>query len=111
MLVIRRTAGQVLRIGDVIVKILAGTRSGVVSLGIDAPRSVPVWREEMAPPPDALAPLLRAEREAGALAILLHAELSRVTTGTPGAADLVRAYAHTQDCLRAIRAAIAEGGR
>lgn len=47
MLVLTRKAGENIRIGaDVVVTVLA-VRSGHVKLGIDAPKGVPVHREEV----------------------------------------------------------------
>ncbi len=48
MLVIRRRAGQAVRIGDEIEITVIETAGGTVKLGITAPRQIPVLRKEIA---------------------------------------------------------------
>jgi len=48
MLVLGRKAGQAVRIGDEITVTVLGVREdGTVRLGIEAPREIPVHREEI----------------------------------------------------------------
>ena len=47
MLVLTRKAGENIRIGSEITVTVLGVRSGHVKLGIDAPKGVPVHREEV----------------------------------------------------------------
>jgi carbon storage regulator len=48
MLVIRRRAGQAVRIGEQIEITVIETSGGTVKLGITAPRQIPVLRKEIA---------------------------------------------------------------
>jgi carbon storage regulator len=47
MLRITRRAGERIRVGDDVIVEVIEVRGGTVRLGIDAPRSVPVYREEL----------------------------------------------------------------
>lgn len=47
MLVIERKPTQGFYIGGVFVKVLPGSTKGRIRLGIDAPRDIPVMREEL----------------------------------------------------------------
>lgn len=47
MLRITRRAGERIRLGDDVVIEVVEVRGGTVRLGIDAPRSIPVFREEL----------------------------------------------------------------
>ena len=47
MLVLTRKAGETIRIGEDIVITINSVRGGKVLLGIEAPRDVPVHREEV----------------------------------------------------------------
>lgn len=47
MLVVSRRADQVIRIGDDIKIMVVDVRGDLVQIGIDAPRDVPVHREEI----------------------------------------------------------------
>ena len=47
MLILTRRAGEAIRIGDTIKLTVLAVRARQVSLGIDAPDSVPVWRGEV----------------------------------------------------------------
>jgi len=47
MLVLSRKLGEAIVIGDGIVLTVLSVRGGQVRLGIDAPRTTPVWREEL----------------------------------------------------------------
>lgn len=47
MLILTRQLGEQIRIGDEIRIVVTVLRGGQVSLGIEAPRSVPVVREEL----------------------------------------------------------------
>lgn len=47
MLRITRRAGERIRVGDNVIVEVVEVRGGTVRLGIDAPRSVPVYREEL----------------------------------------------------------------
>ncbi len=47
MLVLTRGLGEAVRIGDEIVVRVVGLHGGQVRLGIEAPRSVPVHRQEV----------------------------------------------------------------
>jgi len=47
MLVLSRKVGECIVIGDGIVLTVLGVRGGQVRLGIDAPRTTPVWRGEL----------------------------------------------------------------
>lgn len=47
MLVLTRRAGDVLRIGDDIKVTVLSVRGNLVRVGIDAPKSVPVHRQEV----------------------------------------------------------------
>jgi carbon storage regulator len=46
MLILTRKVGERIRIGDVWVEVMR-VEHGKVRLGIDAPRDMPVWREEV----------------------------------------------------------------
>lgn len=48
MLTLTRTPGQALRIGDAVRVVVVSVRGTEVRLGIEAPRTVPVLREELA---------------------------------------------------------------
>jgi carbon storage regulator len=50
MLVPSRKAGEVIHIGGGIVVTVVSVREGRVRVGIDAPRDVPVLRDELVPP-------------------------------------------------------------
>lgn len=51
MLCLSRRRGEEIRIGeDVIVKVLEIRPDGVVRLGIDCPKEIPIFRSEVAPP-------------------------------------------------------------
>ncbi|MCP4571460.1 MAG: carbon storage regulator CsrA [bacterium] len=47
MLVLTRKQGEAIDIGDDVKVVVVSIRGGTVKLGIDAPRSVPVWRREV----------------------------------------------------------------
>jgi carbon storage regulator len=47
MLVLSRRPGEQVRIGDDITLTVIEAVGGRIKLGIDAPRHVPVWREEL----------------------------------------------------------------
>ena len=47
MLVLKRTVGEVISIGDGIKVTILGVKGRQVRVGIDAPKSVPVHREEI----------------------------------------------------------------
>lgn len=47
MLIVSRREGEKLMIGDDVVVAIVEVSGGTVKLGIDAPRSVPVYREEL----------------------------------------------------------------
>jgi carbon storage regulator len=47
MLRITRRAGERIRLGDDVIVEVVEVRGGTVRLGIDAPRSLPVYREEL----------------------------------------------------------------
>jgi carbon storage regulator len=47
MLVVTRRVGQSIKIGDDITVSVQGVRSGQVRIGIDAPKALPVHREEV----------------------------------------------------------------
>ena len=47
MLILTRTEGEKLRIGDDITVVILGVRGNQVRLGVDAPREIPVHREEI----------------------------------------------------------------
>jgi carbon storage regulator len=49
MLVLSRKAQQKIRIGDDVVITVVEIRPGQIRLGIDAPKEVPVMREELLP--------------------------------------------------------------
>jgi carbon storage regulator len=48
MLVLTRHVGEALMIGDDVVVTVLGTKGNQVKIGVDAPRSMPVHREEIA---------------------------------------------------------------
>lgn len=50
MLVLSRRVGERVLIGDSIVVTVVATRGGTIRIGVDAPRSVGVVREELAGP-------------------------------------------------------------
>ncbi len=50
MLVLGRKVEEVVVIGGEIVVAVLGIKGNQVRLGIQAPRQVPVWREELGPP-------------------------------------------------------------
>jgi carbon storage regulator len=52
MLVLTRKVGERICIGEHIVLTVTAVESGRVRIGIDAPRSVPILREELCDPPD-----------------------------------------------------------
>jgi carbon storage regulator len=47
MLIITRREGEKLMIGDDVVVTVVEVNGGTIRLGIDAPRSLPVYREEL----------------------------------------------------------------
>jgi carbon storage regulator len=47
MLILTRKVGEVIMIGDDIVVKVLGVRSGQVKIGVDAPRELPVHRQEI----------------------------------------------------------------
>ena len=47
MLILTRKVGEVIMIGDDIVVKVLGVRSGQVKIGVDAPRALPVHRQEI----------------------------------------------------------------
>jgi carbon storage regulator len=47
MLVLSRKAGQKIRISDTIVITVLDVQNGLVKIGVDAPRSIAVYREEL----------------------------------------------------------------
>jgi len=51
MLILQRKVGESLRIGDEIEVRVLGVQSNQIKLGIEAPKSVPVRREELEPRP------------------------------------------------------------
>jgi carbon storage regulator len=55
VLVLTRKLGEKVVIGGHIVVTVTGLHKGQVRLGIEAPREVPVFREEIAPRPHPLA--------------------------------------------------------
>lgn len=78
MLVIRRRAGQAVRIGDEIEITVIETAGGTVKLGITAPRQIPVLRKEIA--------LASEENRRAALAVAperLGALLGRLRRAAP----------------------------
>jgi carbon storage regulator CsrA len=51
MLVLSRNSGEKIKVGDAIVEILGVSRStGKVRIGIEAPKSVEIWRTELLDP-------------------------------------------------------------
>jgi carbon storage regulator len=50
MLVLSRKLGERIFIGDNVVVTVFEIDRGKVRLGVDAPRDVPIWREEVRPP-------------------------------------------------------------
>lgn len=56
MLILTRKAGEAIMIGDDIVVKVLGVRGGQVKLGVEAPRTLPVHRQE-------IFERIRAERE------------------------------------------------
>ena len=56
MLILTRKAGEAIMIGDDIVVKVLGVRSGQVKVGVEAPRTLPVHRQE-------IFERIRAERE------------------------------------------------
>jgi carbon storage regulator len=49
MLVLSRKTGERIHLGGAIVITVARIEKGKVRLGIEAPASLPIWREELAP--------------------------------------------------------------
>ena len=49
MLVLSRKLGEVISIGDDITITVVDIDRGKIRLGIEAPRNVPIWREELLP--------------------------------------------------------------
>lgn len=47
MLILTRRLGEVLRVGDDIKVHVVGVKGGQIRLGVDAPKDVPVHREEV----------------------------------------------------------------
>ncbi|MBF3053573.1 carbon storage regulator CsrA [Pseudomonas aeruginosa] len=47
MLILTRTAGQSINIGDDIIVTVVANKQGHIRIGIDAPKDVPVHREEI----------------------------------------------------------------
>lgn len=47
MLILTRKVGEVIMIGDDIVVKVLGVRSGQVKIGVEAPRALPVHRQEI----------------------------------------------------------------
>jgi carbon storage regulator len=47
MLVLTRKAGQIITIGDDIRIIIVDIGNGIVKIGIEAPRELPIYREEL----------------------------------------------------------------
>jgi carbon storage regulator len=47
MLILTRRLGEVLRVGDNIKVHVVGVKGGQIRLGVDAPKDVPVHREEV----------------------------------------------------------------
>lgn len=47
MLILTRNKGQAIKIGDSITVVVTEINGGRVSIGIDAPKNVPVHREEV----------------------------------------------------------------
>lgn len=52
MLIIERKISQGVYVGEAYIKILPGSTHGRVRLGIEAPREIPIMREELLPPSD-----------------------------------------------------------
>lgn len=50
MLVLSRKLGEKIRIGDDIVITVVDIDRGKIRLGIEAPRDVPIYRQELLPP-------------------------------------------------------------
>ncbi len=49
MLILTRRAGEMLMIGDDVAITILGVKRGQVKVGIDAPKDIPVYREEIYP--------------------------------------------------------------
>ena len=49
MLVLSRKVGEKIVVGDGIVLTVVAVKGGTVRLGVEAPPSTPIWREEIAP--------------------------------------------------------------
>lgn len=47
MLILTRRVGEKIRIGDGVTVVILGVHGNAVRIGVDAPRSVPVHREEI----------------------------------------------------------------
>ena len=47
MLVLTRTTGEALRIGEEVTITILGTKDNQVKIGIDAPKDISVYREEI----------------------------------------------------------------
>ncbi|WP_067473340.1 carbon storage regulator CsrA [Actinomadura hibisca] len=78
MLVLTRRAGESLMIGDEVVVTVLEVRGDLVRIGVDAPRSVPVHREEV------FRELQAANREAACADETAVAELRRLLEGRTG---------------------------
>lgn len=52
MLTLSRRIGEKIHIGDNIVITIVGSDRGKIRVGIEAPREVPIYREELLPQPD-----------------------------------------------------------
>ncbi len=78
MLVLTRRAGESVMIGDDVVVTVLEVRGDVIRLGIDAPRSVAVHREEV------YRELRRANLEAAASSDQAAAAVSTLLRGRPG---------------------------
>ena len=52
MLVLARRVGQRIQAGNVWIKVLELRGGNAVVLGVEAPREVPIWREELLPRPE-----------------------------------------------------------
>jgi len=53
MLILARKKGQGFRVGDVLVKVVqCNPKTGEVKIGIEAPRSIPIERDDMVKRPE-----------------------------------------------------------
>lgn len=63
MLILTRTIGEKIQIGDNIVVTVLNRRGNHIVIGIDAPREIPIKRTELEAPPPATSPKKIATRQ------------------------------------------------